>query len=168
MAVKPPFVRSPYNYDTNKAGDESGIDTGTEGGAQQHFKDECDINTIIKRFGIGYEMPPNPRIPQHGDFTGVHDFHTAMNQVRAAQEAFAEMPAHIRSRFDNDPGKYIDFTSDPKNLEEMSSLGMLTKEAQERVRATQEARKVEEDAQAAARHQARQKPLGKDGGGAGQ
>jgi len=49
MKSKPPFVRSPYNYDTNEASDESGLDTGQEGGAKQNFKDECDINTMAKR-----------------------------------------------------------------------------------------------------------------------
>ena len=45
--MKPPFVRSPYNYNTNEASDKAGLDTGTEGGAKQSFKEECDINTIV-------------------------------------------------------------------------------------------------------------------------
>lgn len=135
-----PFVRNPYNYDTNKAGDESGLDTGTEGGAKQSFKEECDINTIVKRFGIGYEMPQNHRIPQYGDFTGISDFHTAMNAVATAREAFDELPADIRAKFHNDPGKYVDFCLDDKNRDQLKEMGLLSAEALERDRIAEEQR----------------------------
>lgn len=129
---KAPFVRNPYNYDTNAASDESGINTGSEGGAKQSFKEECDINTIVKRFGIGYEIPENIRVPQFGDFTGINDFHDAMNRVATARENFELLPANIRAKFDNDPGKFVDYASDEKNRPGLKEMGLLSKEALER------------------------------------
>lgn len=162
--MKPPFVRSPYNYDTNAASDESGIDTGTEGGAKQSFRDECDINVILKRFGIGYEIPTGLNMPTSGDFTGINDFHTAMNAVVQARETFEQLPAHIRSRFNNDPGKFVDFTTNEQNREQLLDMGLLNQEATSRVQAEREARQVREDEQAAARVEARRNAASRKGG----
>jgi len=141
MKNKPPFVRSPYNYDTDEASDETGINTGTEGGAKQSFKDECDINTIVEKFGLGYELPENIRLPQYGDFTNITDFHTAMNATARAREAFEQLPAEIRSKFNNDPGAYIDFCLNPENREDLKKMGLLSQEAIERdQKAAEEAR----------------------------
>lgn len=130
--ITPPFVRSPYNYDTNQASDDAGLDTGREGGAKQSFKDEVDINTIVKRFGIGHELPPNPKVPEYGDYTNIPDFHTAMNLVATTRENFEELPAAIRAKFDNDPTAYVDFCLNPDNREELKQMGLLSKEAIER------------------------------------
>lgn len=132
MKPKAVFLRTAYNYDTNAASNETGIDTGTEGGAKQSFKDEVDINTILKRFGVGYEMPATPRVPMQGDFTHITDFQSAQNAIVKAREMFDEYPAHIRSKFDNDPRKFTEFCLDPENREEMKELGLLSKEAIQR------------------------------------
>src|SRR5580765_5072286 len=60
---------------------------------QQHFKDECDINEIVRRFGLTGKLPENVKAPQYGDFTGLSDYQTALNAVIAADEAFMELPA---------------------------------------------------------------------------
>lgn len=120
-----PFFRSGFNYDRNAASDESGLDTGSEGGAKQSFKDECDINTIVKRFGLTGELPSNVRTPVNGDFLNVPDFQTAMGIIRSAQEAFAEMPSAVRSRFHNDPAEFMDFVSDASNRAEAEKLGLV-------------------------------------------
>lgn len=130
-----PFLRTPYNYDTNQASDETGIDCSTNDpnqacqGAKQSFKDEVDINTILKRFGLGYEMPANPRMPMQGDFTGMTDYRTAVTRIVETQQMFEEYPAHIRAKFDNDPAKFVDFCLDEKNRPEMAEMGLLSKEA---------------------------------------
>lgn len=154
-----PFVRSPYNYDTNAASDESGLDTGTEGGAKQSFAEECDINTIIRRFGIGYEMPENLRLPQYGDFTGVQDFHTMANTIARTNENFELLPAEIRAKFDNNPGKFVDFVLEEKNRGQLKEWGLLSAEALERDRIAQEQRQLEEDAKAHARVEQRKGAL---------
>jgi phage internal scaffolding protein len=124
--MKAPFLRTPYNYDLDAASNESGIVCLEQSLAQQHFKDECDINYILKTFGIE-ALAVNPLTPRYGDFTDVVDYHSALNAVIAAEDEFMTLPAHIRTRFDNDPSKLIDFMENPANRSEAESLGLVNK-----------------------------------------
>lgn len=122
------FLRTAYNYDVDGASADSGLTCPEEEGkTQQSFKDECDINEIVRRFGLTGEIPENWRMPVSGDFTGVTDFHSAMNLVRAAGDAFMELPAAIRAEFRNDPGELLAFLEDDKNREKAVSLGLIPK-----------------------------------------
>lgn len=141
MAQKPreltPFLRTAYNYDMNKAGDETGIncqyaldqETGelvaTPSMTKQQFAEEADINTLVKRFNLTGQLPQDHRMPTYADFEGILTFQDAMNAVVEAQEAFYELPADLRSRFGNDPGQYVDFCSNEKNRDEAIKLGIL-------------------------------------------
>lgn len=127
-AVSIPFFRTGYNYDRDDVSRETGLSCDPEEGlTQQQFAEECDINTIVKRFGLTGELPNGIAMPQSGDFTGVTDFHEAMNLVRKAEESFMELPADIRYRFANDPGRVMEFLNDEKNREEAVKLGILSK-----------------------------------------
>lgn len=119
-----PMVRTPYNYDGDAVSRETGLACADPTRAQQQFKDDSDINTIVKRFGLTGQLPDNVRTPVEGDFTSVSDYHTAMNVVRRSQEAFMEMPADVRARFSNDPGKFMAFVNDKNNLDEARKLGI--------------------------------------------
>lgn len=123
--MRDPFLRTPYNYDMNEAGDESGINNTEPSMTHQSMAEECDINTIIKRFGLSGELPVNQRMPTYGDFTQVTDFQTAMNAITEAREAFMSMPADIRARFHNDPAEFVDFCSDDTNMSEARKLGLI-------------------------------------------
>lgn len=123
--MKPVFLRTPYNYDTMEASDASALTCEDPSLAQQHAKEETDINTIVRRFGLTGELPNGVRAPQYGDFTDAVDYHTAMNAVIAADQAFMQMPAHIRTRFNNDAGAFVDFCSDEKNKDEAKALGLI-------------------------------------------
>ena len=122
---KVPFLRTPYNYDGDKVSDETGLLCPEPTLAQQNFKDECDINYIVRQFGLTGELPGKPLSPQYGDFTGVLDYHSAVNAVLAAQDDFMELPAQLRSRFNNDPAELIDFLGLEKNREEAIKLGLV-------------------------------------------
>lgn len=120
------FLRAPWNYDVDGASDDAGLSfDGEESLTHQSFKEECDINTIVRRFGLTGELPENLRMPVSGDFTGVTDFHTAMIVVRQAQEEFLRVPAHIRARFANDPGEMMAFLEDERNRDEAVRLGLV-------------------------------------------
>lgn len=125
MKTSAVFLRTPYNYDTMEASDASGLECPEPTLAQQNSKDECDINTIVRRFGLTGELPSNVRTPQYGDFIEATDYHTSLNAVRAADAAFMELPAHIRSRFNNDAGALVDFVSDDSNRAEAEKLGLV-------------------------------------------
>jgi len=122
---KVPFLRTPYNYDVDKVSDETGLICPEPTLAQQNFKDECDINYIVRQFGLTGELPGKPMSPQYGDFTGVLDYHSAVNAVLAAQDDFMELPAQLRSRFNNDPAELIDFLDNEGNREEAIKLGLV-------------------------------------------
>lgn len=103
------FFRSGYNYDRDEASLESGLKCEDESLAQQSFAEECDINTIVRRFGLTGEMPQNLAMPVSGDFTGISDFHSAMNIIRRAEEEFMSVPPEVRARFANDPQRLMSF-----------------------------------------------------------
>lgn len=135
--MKVPFLRTGYNYDREKASNESGLDcSGDPGETQQSFREECDINTIIYRFGLAGELPVGLRAPTYGDFTGVNDYQSALNAVIAADEAFMEMPANVRARFNNSAAAFVEFCSDDKNRDEAVKLGLVLPQAQELVQAS--------------------------------
>jgi len=129
------FLRTPYNYDTDAASNESGLACEEPSLAQQHFKEECDINTILQKFNITGILPEAPLSPRYGDFSGIGDYHTALNRVMAAQSEFGALPAQIRARFDNDPSKLIQFLDDESNRPEAEELGLVERAAAEDVEA---------------------------------
>lgn len=129
MKTSAVFLRTPYNYDTMEASDASGLSCPEPTLAQQHAAEECDINTIVRRFGLTGELPQNVRAPQYGDFTAATDYHTAMNAVISAQASFNQLPAEVRSRFNNDAGLFVDFCSDPNNRAEAEKLGLVVPKA---------------------------------------
>ena len=47
-----------------------------------------------------------------------------MNVIRAAEEAFNAMPADVRDRFQNDPGRFLEFANDASNYDEALKMGL--------------------------------------------
>ena len=120
------FIRSPYNYDVDAASVESGLFCDAEEDmTQQQFKEECDINEITRRFGLGAEMPKGIKVPTYGDFTGIESYHDACNAIAEAGESFDALPATLRDRFKNDPGEFVQFVLDDKNRDEAVRLGLI-------------------------------------------
>lgn len=96
--------------------------------AKQEFKAECDINTIMAKYAkTGLLEHVNRYQGQYGDFSEVVDYQEALNLVSQAQEAFQSLPASIRTRFENDPGKYLAFVQDPANSAELVKMGLAVK-----------------------------------------
>lgn len=122
-----PFVRSPYNYDVDAASNEAGLACRDPSLTQQHFAEECDINTIVDRFMRTGVMPDTVVVPQYGDYSDVMDFQTAQNAIRQASENFFAMPAAIRARFQNSPQVFLEFFGDPANQDEAIRLGLATR-----------------------------------------
>lgn len=118
-------ARNPFTYDRMKASDESGLLCLDKSLAVQDAKEECDINTIVKRFGLTGQLPDNVRMPQYGDFTGIGDYKDALNAVIEAERSFMEMPADVRARFGNDPQQLLEFVNKEENREEAKKLGFL-------------------------------------------
>nr|QJB20853.1 MAG: internal scaffolding protein [Microvirus sp.] len=91
---------------------------------QQQFKDQADINVIMSTYMKTGEFPLSQRQGFYADVSEVADYQTALNTVIKAEEAFMDLPAEIRKRFQNDPQEMLSFLADNKNDEEAISLGL--------------------------------------------
>jgi len=96
---------------------------------RQEFKDECDINNIMRQYQhTGEIFHINEAAPQYMDCSA-EDFRDAMDYVAGAFSMFEELPSAIRIQFDNDPAAFLDFCSQEKNRPEMAAMGLLSQEA---------------------------------------
>lgn len=122
-------LRSCYDHgpDTHLRG---GVDCSVEESrTQQEFRDECDINKMMKAYMKTGTVEPTAAVGRYGDFSSVPDFHMAQNIIALAHEQFDALPAHVRRRFDNDPARMLEFVGDRANLEEARKLGLLVDES---------------------------------------
>lgn len=95
------------------------------GRTRQSFKDECDINVIMARYmRTGTLDFLNQREAQYADVTG-RDYQQAMLLVAGARSMFQELPSELRSRFDNEPQKLLEFMENEQNLDEAIKLGLV-------------------------------------------
>lgn len=98
----------------------------TETRTKQAFRDDCDINNIMRRYEKTGVLPDIIKTnPQYGDFSEASDYQTALNTVMKAQEQFSALPSKVRERFANDPENFLAFVSDASNKEEMAKMGLL-------------------------------------------
>lgn len=108
-----------------------------EGKTLQQFRDECDVNLIVKKYG-------DPRLfeeamkaqntlanmtnpPKYGDFSELPDMEEAFQAVREAEAMFMSLPSEVRAKFDNDPIKMAEFVQHEENISEAIKLGILQK-----------------------------------------
>lgn len=95
-------------------------------GAKQSFRDECDINKIMKTWQLTGEFSHVNRLtPTYGDFSNPTDYQEALHQIEAAQADFDALPSEVRRAMGNDPGTLLEFMADPANLEEAQRLGLV-------------------------------------------
>jgi len=66
----------------------------------------------------------NQRAAQYGDFSKVSDLISAFEQVEGANELFMELPAETRAFFQNDPFKFVEYCSNPENIEVLREMGL--------------------------------------------
>lgn len=126
MTHKAIKFRAAFGYDVEEASHEASIDfKGEHSLTIQSMAEDADINVLMERYGITGTMPINPRVPMYGDFTEVTDYRSALHAVMEASDAFMELPAKIRARFNNDPQELLDFCANDANINEARSLGLL-------------------------------------------
>lgn len=119
-------LRTARNFNALRSTLSSGTVNDKPSKTVQSDFDQTDINLLVRRFGITGDITANRRVPLDVDFAEVVDFQSAMNQIRAAQENFADLPSSTRKYFSNDPGEFLRFMSDPGNVSEAVRLGLGT------------------------------------------
>lgn len=100
---------------------------------QQQFAEESDINYIVRRFnadGVYPSMNPvdESRRPMFGDFTNIPESpQEAYDFMIQAKNNFDLLPLDVRRRFNFDPGAFLDFASNPNNMDELVAMGLASK-----------------------------------------
>jgi len=96
----------------------------SENMTKQSFKDDCDINEIVKRHP--YQIAESAALANQGMYDDILpiDYHQAMNISIKADRMFSELPSEIRNEFRNDPAQFFEFVNDPKNSERIIELGL--------------------------------------------
>jgi len=94
---------------------------------KQSFTKECDINNIMAKYQkTGAIDHVNKHEASYGYATS-DDFTASMEIVGRGQTMFAELPSSIRTKFENDPAKFLEFVQNPENIKEMQELGLAHK-----------------------------------------
>ncbi len=92
--------------------------------AQQQFKEDCDINTIMKRYNkTGLIDHVAQHQPEYG-FATPQQYHQSMNIIAQAESMFNDLPSGLRNEFQNNPQAFLEFVQDPKNAERAKELGI--------------------------------------------
>lgn len=99
------MLRTPYNYDRDEVSKNTALVFNDESLAQQQFKDENNINLMIRKYGVLPVQDVN-----WGEFDATvipQDFHEIQNSLKAAEDAFMTIPAEVRAQVDNDPVRFL-------------------------------------------------------------
>ena len=112
--MKTPFIRTEFNYDTEKVSTETGLRCLDESRTLQSHLEDSDINVIVQRFGLTGTMPLNHRPPMFGDFSEITDYRTAIHALQEADRSFMAMPAEHHAQH----GRY-----DGLNAQEVTAEG---------------------------------------------
>jgi len=93
---------------------------------KQSFRDEVDINQVIRRYQKTGILPQNNTHElTFGDYSNPIDFHEAQNKIMRANDLFYALPSHIRREFNDNPGDFLNFAQDPENKSAMVEMGLL-------------------------------------------
>lgn len=91
----------------------------------QSEKDRVEVNNIIRRYNkTGLVDHVAKGKAMYGDFTEVNEYRENLDMVKKAQDSFAGLPSEIRKKFDNDPGKFFEFATNPENADALVEMGL--------------------------------------------
>lgn len=94
---------------------------------KQQYKKECDINYLMKAYKKRGILPPMiNREAMYADVSAVGDYVDVQRAYLRAEADFMSLPSAVRKRFDNTPGKLIEFLSNPANKDEAIELGLVS------------------------------------------
>ena len=102
-----------------------GLDCSNDPGlTDQSQAAETDVNFILKRAQQSGVLPGIDVERIYADVSNSMDYQQAQNIVINAQNQFNSLNASLRKQFDNDPALFLAFVEDPKNAQELVSLGL--------------------------------------------
>lgn len=127
VTVAPIFWKTPFNHNTDTESARTAHYSDEPSLTQQQFKDDADINVILKRFQQNKEVPPMV-LPEHfTDLTGRTTYFDMASKVAKANETFYLLPADKRAEHLNDPNRWADAVvkaTAAGDLDAMRDLGL--------------------------------------------
>lgn len=98
-----------------------------DGMTQQHFKMECDVNEIVRRYvQTGDSSLLEGSSPVYGDVSEFPvDLISAYDAVNQAEDAFMRLPSEIRKSLDNDPARLVQWLANPENKGVAAKFGLI-------------------------------------------
>lgn len=100
------------------------LDCGTEGGADQAAKDECNINHILAMHAQGQQAKQAPGTAHYGDFSEAVDLAAAYDLIFDAEEAFGDLPSSVREAAMNNPVLFAEMLQTPDGQSHLSRAGL--------------------------------------------
>ena len=95
----------------------------SDGRTKQGFKDETDINVILKK---AQRKGTLSHLERHGahyaDYSDVPDLLTAHARIQAGQAVFDELPSELRSEFGNSQFAFFEFVNKTENAGKLHEL----------------------------------------------
>lgn len=92
---------------------------------QQQFRDMVNVNNIMKKYHATREITHlNNRQGKYADITNAQEYFEATKTITEANQAFEQLPSHVRKRFGNDPSALLEFIHNPDNYDEGVKLGI--------------------------------------------
>lgn len=90
---------------------------------KQSFKDQCDVNKIIKKHQITTAASHAMLFPPeaYADFEG-QDLLSAYQLIGRANEIFDALPSEVRNEFNNDALRFAAYASKPENVNRLGEL----------------------------------------------
>ena len=94
-----------------------------DGMTKQSFKDQTDINKILKKAQTRNTIAHLQKYPAmvYGEFTG-YDLQESMRLIDKANAIFADAPSEVRNEFGNNALKFAEFVSNPANIDRLPEL----------------------------------------------
>lgn len=95
----------------------------SDGRTKQAFKDETDINKILRKAMKAGTLSHLVRHgASYGDFSDMPDLLEANRRLRRAEEIFGELPSELRREFGGDVGRFFSFVNDPNNRDRLHEV----------------------------------------------
>lgn len=91
---------------------------------QQHFKDECDINNIVRSYRG--KIPASDEPAYFMDCT-VTDLQSAYQIAESIGSRFESLDSDVRAKFNNNPLELLEFVHNSDNKTAAIELGLLPK-----------------------------------------
>lgn len=113
----------------------SGLSCKTPSMTSQEFKDECNINNILKRYSAQARVmgvPLSELLPKlgsapYGDFTNLDSYMEMQNKNARLNELFESLPSDVRAKYGNTVAGFLGALNNPDEYKFLADRGVLNK-----------------------------------------